>query len=108
MDPSRRARLLAGLQAADLVVTQLSSAYGDDHLDHLGVPAALRPALPMVKAVAVGALLVTSTRPRLRSVVSTALLSYYSAAIAFHIRAGDSPTKALPAAGCAALAGTLV
>ena len=34
----RRALLLAAFQAGDLAATQLSAKYGDDHLDHLGVP----------------------------------------------------------------------
>jgi hypothetical protein len=43
---------LALLQAGDLVVTSTFARYGDEHLDHLGVPSRLRPLLPVVKGAA--------------------------------------------------------
>jgi hypothetical protein len=58
----RRALVLARLQAVDLAVTQVSPKYGDEHLDHLGVPGAVRPVLPVIKATAIGALVATSRR----------------------------------------------
>jgi DoxX-like family len=106
--PERRALVLAGLQAADLAITQLLPAYGDEHLDHLGVPPLVRRALPIIKAAAVGALMATARRPILRGVVGAGLISYYSAAVAFHVRAGDRPVEAAPAAACALLAATIV
>jgi hypothetical protein len=104
----RRALVLAGLQAADLAVTQVSSAYGDEHLEHLGVPRAMRPWLPVVKATAIGALTATANRPALRRIVGVALTSYYLAALVFHVRAGDRAPQAAPAAACALIAATLV
>jgi hypothetical protein len=108
LTPKRRALLLAGLQAADLATTQISPKYGKEHLDHLGVPPAVRPVLPVIKAAAVAALVVTSKRSRLRSTVGAALVAYYSAAMAFHIHAGDPPAEAAPAAVCGLLAATVV
>src|SRR3954467_12357423 len=108
MTAERRALLLAGLQVGDLVVTQVSPRYGADHLDHLGVPRRLRPMLPMMKTAAVVALLVTSKRARHRYVVGASLVTYYSAAVAFHALAGDTPSEIAPAAGCAVIAASLV
>jgi hypothetical protein len=70
-------------------------------LDHPGVPRSLRPLLPIVNATAVGALVGTSNRPTLRPLVGAGLVPYYSAAVAFHLRAGDPPTEVAPAAACA-------
>jgi hypothetical protein len=100
--------VLAVLQATDLVVTRLSPKYGEEHLDQLGVPRRIRAVLPIAKAAAVGALIVSSRRPALRSIVGASLVAYYSAAAAFHVSAGDSPVEVLPAAACCVLATTLV
>ena len=108
MNRSRLALALAGLQASDLAVTQVARKYGDTHLDHLGVPIAVRPVLPAIKAAAVVALVMTSKRRALRSVVGAALVSYYGAAATFHVLSGDAPAQVLPAAACAVLAGALV
>jgi hypothetical protein len=108
-DAGRRAALaLAAFQAGDLAVTQLSPRYGAAHLDHLGVPARLRPLLPVVKAGAVVALLVAARGDqRRRSLVGAALVPYYSAATTFHVLSRDPPDAVAPAAGCAALAALL-
>lgn len=100
--------VLAVLQAADLVYTEASPDYGDAHLDHLGVPGAIRPLLPFVKAGAIGALVLSVRRPRVRSLVGSALVGYYSAAVSFHRSAGDPPATTLPAALLAILAASLV
>ena len=105
---TRRALLLAGVQAVDLAVTQLSPRYGHEHLGHLGVPLEIRPVLPAVKAAAVGALLATAKRARPRSLVACALVAYYSAAATFHVLAKDPLTTVSPAAGCAVLSASLV
>lgn len=90
------------------MVTQVSPKYGDEHLDHLGVPRSLRSPLPLVKASTIAALVVTAKHSRPRSIVGAGLVSYYSAAVTFHVRAGDPPSEAVPAAICALLAATLV
>jgi hypothetical protein len=105
---SRRALLLAALQAGDLVATQLSPAYGTQHLDHLGVPAGLRPLLPVTKAAATLALTITAYRPSRRRLVGAALLSYYSAAATFHVLTGDRPRELAPAVACGVLAASLI
>ena len=105
---ARTAHLLAVIQAADVVVTQVSDAYGTEHLDHLGVPTSVRRLLPALKAGAVVALLVSARKPRLRSGVGAALLAYYSAAVTFHVRSGDNPRDVAPAVGCALIAASLI
>jgi DoxX-like protein len=100
--------VLAGLQAAGLAVTQISPKYGEEHLDHLGVPPAVRPVLPIVKAAAVIGLVIASRRSGLRSIAGAALVSYYSAAVAFHVHSDDPPIDAAPAAVCGLLTATLV
>lgn len=100
--------VLAILQAADFLYAEASPDYGDAHLDHLGVPRGIRPLLPVVKAGAVGALVLSVRRPRVRSLVGSALVAYYSAAVAFHRSAGDPPATALPAAFLGVLAASLV
>lgn len=100
--------LLAAMQAADLVVSVVDPRLGDAHLDHLGVPRALRPALPAIKAAAVVALVAARDRPRLRSATGLALVAYYAAAVTFHVESGDPPAAAAPAAGFGAMAATLV
>lgn len=99
---------LAALQAVDLGWTVWSPAYGDEHLDHLGVPRALRSALPVIKGAAVVALCVTRRRPRARAAVGAALVGYYAAAVTFHRAAGDPLVTAAPAAALACLAASLV
>lgn len=104
----RIALILALFQTADLVVTTTSSSYGDEHLEHLGVPRGLRPALPVVKLAAVVGLMATSRRPAARSWVGAGLAAYYAAAASFHVRAGDEPADVAPAIACGVLAATLV
>lgn len=103
-----RALLLAALQAADLVVTRYSSAYGDAHLDHLRIPPSLRPALPFVKLAAVGALLASARWGQARRVVGLAMVTYYASAATFHIAADDSTAKTAPAVACGLLAASIV
>ncbi len=103
-----RALLLAAFQLGDLGVSQLSPNYGSAHLDHLGVPIALRRALPLVKTAAVLALVVASNRRPALRVVAGALVAYYSAAVTFHVLADDKPSDVAPAAACGLVAATLV
>jgi hypothetical protein len=99
---------LAGLQLADLIVSQVSPAFGDEHLDHLGVPEWLRPLLPLVKGAAVVALLGTAKRPTTRSAVGAGLVGYYAAAVTFHALSNDGVAEAAPAAAFGALAAAIV
>lgn len=99
---------LGVFQAADLVVTQTQEAFGEAHLDHLGVPRGLRPVLPVVKGAAAVALLATPRHPHLRRATATALVAYYAAATAFHVLSGDGPKDVAPAAVCCASAAWLV
>src|SRR4051794_9516751 len=109
MDRRQRVTLvLAALQTGDVIVTLVSSKYGEGHLDHLGVAPWLRPILPAIKLAAVVSLVVTSNRPRARSMTGAALVAYYSAAVTFHVLSRDSPADAVPAAAFGAVASTIV
>jgi hypothetical protein len=99
---------LAAVQGGDLIVTRVSPRYGAAHLDHLGVPAHVRPALPVIKAAAVLSLMRTADRPRDRSVVGAALVAYYTAAASFHVLSRDGISQVVPAVACAVLAASLV
>ncbi|MHB8467272.1 MAG: DoxX family protein [Acidimicrobiales bacterium] len=78
----------------------------DAHLDHLRVPAPLRPALPAIKVLSSVGLVLGLNSPRLGTLTSAALVGYYAAAVGYHLRAGDHPALAVPAAvfGAAAAA----
>lgn len=95
LDQRCRALALAVLQALDLVATQTSPKYGDNHLDHLRVPRRVRPVLPAVKVAAVISLLASASHPRWRSTTGAALTAYYSAPAGFHLLAGDRPMQLL-------------
>jgi len=104
----RVARVLASLHVADLVASQTLPQFGEEHLDHLGVPPWLRPALPIIKGAAVVALVATRGHPKPRSAVGAALVAYYSAAVSFHVLSDDGPAQAAPAAAFGVLAAALV
>lgn len=96
------------MQLADLVGSQTLQQFGDAHLDDLGVPGWLRPALPVIKASAVVGLVATRAHPRRRSVVGAALVAYYASAFTFHVLSGDAPGEAAPAAVFGTLAAAIV
>ncbi|MCU1450753.1 MAG: hypothetical protein JWP02_2923 [Acidimicrobiales bacterium] len=100
---------LAVVQVLDAVANEIPRKYVKAHLDHLGVPAYLRPVLTPIKMSTAAGLLLGLDRPRLGALVSASLVAYYSAAARFHLLAGDNPLLAAPAAVCgAAAAVTLV
>jgi hypothetical protein len=95
----RLALRLAAMQVLDLAVTVASpDRFGDAHYDHLGVPPALRPLLPVIKGATTAALLVGMRRPRLRAVTGAGLVAYYAAAVTFHVESDDPWTDVAPAA----------
>jgi hypothetical protein len=90
---------LAGLQLADALGNRLvSQEFVSHHLDHLGVPQVLRPTLSPIKVASSAGLLLGLRLPRLGAVTSAGLVAYYAFAVGFHLRAGDHPVAALPAA----------
>src|SRR2546423_6402584 len=93
------AALLAAMQLADATGSEVvPRRYIRAHLDHLGVPERLRPALTPIKVASSVGLLLGNRWPRIGAVTSASLVAYYTAAIAFHVRAHDHPVVALPAA----------
>ena len=98
---------LAMLQLADAAGNELvSRRIVETHLDHLRVPVRLRPVLPAVKVLSSAGLVVGLKSPRLGVLTSAALIAYYAGAVGFHLRAGDHPVLAAPAALFGATAAT--
>ncbi len=96
---------LAAAQIVDALVGELAPRQlVQSHLDHLGVPTAVRPALGLIKVTASVGLVAGLKWPRLGVLTSACLVSYYSAAAAFHILSGDNPALAAPAAAFGAAA----
>ena len=105
--PDRSKRLAVGLaifQVVDAVANAIPRRYVEAHLDHLGVPRNLRPALPVIKVTSTVGLLLGLEIPRLGAVTAASLIAYYAAAAGFHLLAHDHPVLAAPAAACGAIA----
>jgi hypothetical protein len=99
---------LAAFQVLDAVANEIPRRYVKAHLDHLGVPEYLRPALTPIKLTTAAGLVLGLDRPRLSAVVSASLVAYYTAAARFHLLAGDHPALAAPAALCGACAAVIL
>jgi len=103
--PDRIERLVVGLaafQVLDALAGLIPRRFVTAHLDHLGVPNYLRPALPVIKLTTSAGLLLGLKMPRIGAATSAALVAYYAAAARFHLLSGDHPVLAVPAALCGA------
>lgn len=96
---------LAVLQIADAIVSATPQMSMAARLDHLRVPEALRPLLPVIKVSTSLGLLVGMRRPRVGALTCAALVAFYASAVGFHGFAGDRPAVALPAGAFGASAG---
>jgi hypothetical protein len=89
---------LAAAQLADAIGNRMvPSSSLTTHLDHLGVPNHLRPALPVIKVAGSVGLVLGIKAPRLGALTAACLVGYYSAAVAFHALADDHPVVWVPA-----------
>jgi hypothetical protein len=105
--PKRLAVGLAALQLADVIGNVLvPRRHVDAHLDHLGVPTSLRPALPVIKVAGSAGLVGGVKSPLLGAATAACLVGFYAAAVAFHVRAGEHPVVWLPAIAFGATAAT--
>ena len=96
--PKRLAVGLAAFQLADAIGNELvPRPYLMAHLDRLGVPDGLRPALPVIKVAGSAGLVLGIKSPHLGALTAACLVGYYAAAVAFHVRAEDHPGVWLPA-----------
>jgi len=106
------ARLAVGLAVAQVLDAlggwAVPRRYVDAHLDHLGVPPAVRSALGPIKLAGSVGILAGLRWPALGVLTSAGLVSYYSAASTFHVLSGDHPALAAPAAGFGAAAAVLL
>jgi hypothetical protein len=96
--PKHLAVGLAASQLADAIGNELvPRRYLTAHLDHLGVPHRLRPALPVIKVAGSAGLVLGIKSPHLGALTAACLVGYYAAAVMFHVRADDHPVVWLPA-----------
>jgi len=95
---------LAVLQIADSIASTNPRMSAMARLDHLGLPEALRPVVPLIKVSTSIGLLAGLRRPHLGLAASAGLVAFYSAAVGFHRLAGDRPAVALPATALGASA----
>jgi hypothetical protein len=96
--PKHLAVGLAALQLADAIGNELvPRRYLTAHLDHLGVPNRLRPALPVIKVAGSAGLVLGIKSPHVGALTAACLVGYYAAAVAFHVCADDHPILWLPA-----------
>ena len=98
IDTKRVVLALAGFQVADAVACAIPLQYIKRDLDHIGCPEPLQRALPVIKAVSAVGLVGGLKMPRLGTLTCAALMAYFLAAVGFHVRAGDRPLRAAPAA----------
>lgn len=89
---------LAALAAGDAVATAVPVPYIARTLDRLGVPAEIRPVLPVVKAAAALGLLSVFRFPGLARLTTALLTLYFAVAVVLHIRVRDTLADTVPAA----------
>ena len=89
---------LAAFQAGDAVACAIPLPPIAKTLDDLGVPASVRPVLPVVKAAAAIGLLSVTWFPALARLTTAMLTLYFVLAVGAHVRARDKVVNALPAA----------
>ena len=98
---------LAAFQAGDAVACAIPLPAIAKSFDDLGVPMHLRRIIPPVKAASAVGLLSVSRFPWLARLTTAMLTVYFVLAVGAHIRAGDKPVNALPAAGFLATFATM-
>ncbi|MEE6179563.1 DoxX family protein [Mycobacterium sp. 050134] len=94
---------LAAFHAVDAVACAVPLAPIKKTLDDVGLPENVRPVLPVVKGAAAIGLISVTWFPALARLTTAMLTLYFTLAVGAHVRAGDKPVKALPAASFLAL-----
>lgn len=89
---------LAAFHAVDAVACAIPLPVVAKTLDELGVPRSIRWVFPVVKGAAAVGLLSVRWFPAVARLTTAMLTLYFALAIGAHLRAGDSPVKAVPAA----------
>lgn len=95
---------MAVVQIADFIASTTPQMSVMARLDHLRLPEALRPVVPLIKVSTSIGLVVGLRKPYVGMAASAALVAFYSAAVGFHRLAGDRPAVALPATALGASA----
>jgi hypothetical protein len=94
---------LAAFHAVDAVACAAQVSPIKKSLDAVGCPDNVRKVLPVVKGAAAVGLLSVRWFPGLARLTTAMLTLYFTLAVGAHVRAGDKPVNALPAAAFLAL-----
>lgn len=89
---------LAAFQAGDAVACAIPLPPIEKSLDTVGLPASVRPVLPVVKVASAIGLLCASRFPGLARLTTALLTVYFTLALGAHIRVRDKVVNALPSA----------
>ncbi len=89
---------LGALHAVDAVLCGVQVAPITKVLDTVGLPANIRPVLPVVKAAAAVGLLSVTRFPALARLTTAMLTLYFVLAVGAHVRVCDKVVNGLPAA----------
>src|SRR4051794_15779633 len=87
---------LAAIQAGDAVACAIPLPAITKALDDLGVPEAVRPALPVIKVASAIGLLSVTRFPRLARLTTAMLTMYFMLAVGAHIRVRDKVVNGVP------------
>jgi hypothetical protein len=89
---------LAAFQAGDAAACAIPLPAIEKSLDTVGLPANVRPVLPVVKVASAIGLLTVSRFPAVARLTTALLTLYFVCALGAHIRVRDKVVNALPAA----------
>ncbi len=81
--------VLAGVQAADAVACAAAAPPIVEALDRVQCPPAIRPVLPVVKAVSSAGLVAGAKFPRVGQITAWSLVVYFIGALGFHVKSRD-------------------
>ncbi|HUS62190.1 MAG TPA: DoxX family protein [Acidimicrobiales bacterium] len=102
------ARGLAAVQLLDVLGNLvMPSSVIDTHLDRLGLARGVRPFLQPVKIAGSLGLILGEAHPPIGAASAIGLVGFYAGAVRFHVRAGDHPLVAAPAAALGVTAAAL-
>ena len=103
MDAKKAAGSLLLIQAADAVACAIPLPIIRRDLERLGCSDTVQRTIPVVKAASVAGLLAGLRSPRLGRLTTTALLGYFTCAVAAHARVRDPAWRYAAAVGMAGL-----
>lgn len=87
---------LAAFLAGDAVASAIPIRYVAEQMDAMGVPAGLRPLIPVAKATLSAGLASVFARPGLARLTTAVLTLYFAVALGIHARARNRSAKVIP------------